>query len=311
MIAAALVDYDYPLRFTEKTPSPLVDQFKVMARLCEVFQGRLLTYLPFDPWRIANGDTDVWNAIKRDLDRGAALGIKLYPPMGFAPMGNDALDPYPSSWPAPQNQFGAKLEAAVRQMWAFATELDVPVIAHAAKSNAPYGDRVGLGSPGNWQTVFNQYKHARVCFGHFGGEGLLEEKDDDWPSEFLAKIQQYPNAYGDIAYFEDVLGRRKVVDGLGGRLSTFLSASSAAPQKMLYGSDWEMLAQEAHSELYFERFAKVFANTTLFKPAWVPKIFSANAQNFLGLHKGMRPRSRLVHFYTARGVNAAWLTEIT
>ena len=184
------------------------------------------------------------------------------------------------------------------------------MIAHAAKSNAPYGDRVGLGSPENWQNVFNQYRQARVCFGHFGGEGLLEEKDDDWSTSFLKQIHDYPNAYGDIAYFEDVLKRRRIADALARRLSAFLSSSEAAPEKMLYGSDWLMLAQEAHSEEYFARFAKLFANTKVFKPEWPPEIFGVNAQNFLGLHTGMRPRSRLEQFYQSRGVNAVWLSEI-
>src|SRR6266513_929294 len=309
MVAAALVDYEYPLGFTEETPSHLDDQFKVMARLSEVFEGRLLTYLAVDPWRVANGDRSVWEAAHSYLTNGAALGIKLYPPMGFAPLENSKFDPFPRSWPTPQKHFGEALEAAMKEMWEFATSLDVPVIAHAGRSNAPYGDRVGLGSPDNWQKVFDNYPKARVCFGHFGGEGLLEEKEDDWPTGFLKEIQQYPNACGDIAYFEDVLGPRKVVDALGGRLSTFLAASRAAPQKMLYGSDWLMLASEAHSEEYFARFAKLFADSKLFKPEWRGEILSANAQNFLGLHPGNRPRSRLETFYKNRGVNAAWLTD--
>ncbi|MBS0421832.1 MAG: amidohydrolase family protein [Proteobacteria bacterium] len=310
MIAAALVDYDYPLGATEKTPSPLTDQFQVMARLSEVFEGRLLTYLAFDPWRVANGDHSAFDALKSYITNGAATGIKLYPPMGFAPMGNDALATQPASWPAPQKEFGERLEVAMKDMWEFATSLDVPVIAHAGRSNAPYGDRVGLGSPDHWQKVFDRYPKARVCFGHFGGEGLLEETDE-WPAGFLKQIGAYSNAYGDIAYFEDILGPRNKVSALAQRLSTWLSSSGSPAEKMMYGSDWVMLAIEAHSEDYFARFAKLFSNPQLFEPKWVAEILSANAQNFLGLHAGQSSRVRLEQFYKARAVNAAWLKQIT
>jgi len=190
----------------------------------------------------------------------------------------------------------------------FAASLDVPVIAHAGRSNAPYGDRVGLGSPDNWQKVFARHPQARVCFGHFGGEGLLDEKDE-WPAGFLKQIGDYTNAYGDIAYFEDILGRANTVSALGRRLSTLLSSSAPAARKLMYGSDWVMLAIEAHSEEYFARFAKLLS-TPLFKPEWVPEILSTNAQDFLGLHSGQPSRSRLEKFYKDRAVDAAWLEEI-
>jgi predicted TIM-barrel fold metal-dependent hydrolase len=309
MIAAALVDYDYPLGAGgNSTPSPLIDQFKVMARISEVFGGRLLTYLPFDPWRVVFEGPGLFNALSDYIAHGAAIGVKLYPPMGFAPLNNAKVSPPPRSWPAQPADFAHQLDKALAKLWEFATEFDVPVIAHAERSNAPADDRVGLGSPDNWQAVFARYPKARVCFGHFGGEELFESKDD-WPKGFLNIVSKYSNAYGDISYFAEVLKRAKV-QGLARRLSDFLSGTGEAPKKMLYGSDWEMLALEARSEVYFDRFAQLLSDPKLFKPEIPSRVLSANAEDFLGLHSGQKSRSRLEAFYKARGVDAVWLKEI-
>ena len=79
---------------------------------------------------------------------------------------------------------------------------------------------------------------------------------------------------------------------------------------LLYGSDWEMLGIEAHSDQYFERFAKLLANPKLFEPDIPPHVLSANAEDFLGLHSGQNTRSRLEDFYKRRGVTAEWPTHI-
>ena len=309
LIAAALVDYDYPLG-AGKTPPPslLPEQFKVMARISEVFSGRVLTYLPFDPWRVVFEGSGIFNAVTDYITHGAAAGVKLYPPMGFAPLGNGDLKPPPPSWPKQPADFAAQLDRALVQLWEFAKASDVPVIAHAARSNAPADDRAGLGCPDHWQRVFDNYPNARVCFGHFGGEDLLKSKDS-WPQGFLDLVSRYPNAYGDIAYFEEVLERKKE-PALARRLSDFLVASKQAGNKMIYGSDWEMLGIEAHSEQYFQQFTTLFADPKLFKPDIPPHVLSQNAVDFLGLHPKQQTRSRLHDFYSKRSVNASWLAHI-
>jgi predicted TIM-barrel fold metal-dependent hydrolase len=309
MIAAALVDYDYPLGAGHNPPpSLLTEQFKVMARISEVFGGRVLSYLPFDPWRVAYEGPGVFEAIKDYIAHGAAVGLKLYPPMGFAPLGNARLTPPPCSWPSQPGDFGGVLDKALTDLWAFAIDLDVPVIAHSGQSNAPADDRVGLGSPEHWQPVFDSFPAARVCFGHFGGERLLASPDH-WPRAFLDLVSRYDNAYGDIAYFEDVLGRNTKPQ-LARRVADFLSASSSASGKMIYGSDWVMLGIEAHSELYFQDFAALLADPKLFKPDIPARILGQNAIEFLGLRPGYGTRSRLETFYSQRGVDAQWLSQI-
>jgi predicted TIM-barrel fold metal-dependent hydrolase len=308
LIAPALVDYDYPLESTAPTPSSLIDQIKVMARIAEIFQGRVLPYLPFDPWRVAHGDDKVFVAAQDYIANGAAVGFKIYPPMGFAPLGNVNLLRPPPSWPHIAN-FAQKLDEALTRFWEFTTKLDVPVLAHSTMSNAPYIDRVGLASPDNWNAVFGSYPKARVCFGHFGGQELLDSRNQ-WSKRFLDLVARYPNAYGDISYFEDVLTWYKLPT-IRRRLSEFAMLPQNATDKMIYGSDWEMLAIEANSDLYFEKMSKVLSDPK-FKSDVAAKVLGLNAQQFLGLHSGQQTRLRLEKkFYKDRSVVAKWLTQIS
>jgi hypothetical protein len=310
LITPALVDYDYPLGAGQSPPpSLLAEQFMVMERISEVFQGRVLPYLAFDPWRIAEGhDPAPFKAAQDYVNRGAAVGFKIYPPMGFAPFANVDVKPAPGSWPNSVH-FAEALDDALGQLWDFTTAADAPVLAHSGMSNAPYPDRVGLGAPNNWQKLFRdrRYSSARVCFGHFGGEGLLTEPDH-WPAQFLDLVSKYQNAYGDIAYFEDVLSSSTETK-LRGRLAQFVKQQDAVA-KMVYGSDWVMLAIEAHAELYLEKMREVLSNEQYFAKDVPAKVFSLNAQQFLGLHRGQKTRMRVESFYAAHNVDAAWLKQI-
>ena len=311
LIAPALVDYDFPLGVgASPPPSALVEQFKVMERISEVFQGRVLPYLPFDPWRIAQGHDDApFKAAQDQITRGAAIGFKLYPPMGFAPFANAEVKPAPSTWPKLPH-FAQDLDGAMGQFWDFATARDAPVLAHSGMSNAPFADRVKLGRPENWKKLLEdrRYSSARICFGHFGGEDLLQETNQ-WPAGFLGLVSKYPNCYGDIAYFEEVLSRSQEGE-LRDRLSAFMKQQDAE-NKIIYGSDWVMLAIEPHAELYFERMRDVLSNGQYFNQLVAAKVFSLNAQQFLGLHRNQKTRARLEAFYGAHNVDALWLKQIT
>jgi predicted TIM-barrel fold metal-dependent hydrolase len=308
LIAPALVDYDYPLGAGKSpAPSPLIDQFKVMARIAEIFQGRVFPYLPFDPWRMAAGDDTVFKAARDYVANGAAIGFKIYPPMGFAPLGNTKVS-VPASWPTTPH-FAEDLDKAMRQFWEVAAGLDAPVLAHSGMSNGPESDRIGLGSPDNWKWVFKEYASARVCFGHFGGEELLKSANH-WPLGFSQLVSGHPNAYGDISYFENALSQSTSTStALKGRLSDFMKLPGVN-DKMIYGSDWEMLAIEAHAELYLEKIRDLLSDQKYFNSDVPRKVFGLNAQQFLGLHPSQRSRDRLEKFYKARNVVAPWLAQI-
>jgi hypothetical protein len=67
--------------------------------------------------------------------------------------------------------------------------------------------------------------------------------------------------------------------------------------------------QDSHTEPA-PRPAALFADPKLFEPDITPHVLSQNAEDFLGLHRGQKTRSRLETFYTQRGFDAKWLTLV-
>ncbi len=305
LIAPALVDFDFGLGAKSPPPTGLPLQFQVMERISEVFGGRVLTYLPYDPWRHAISGRAMLDEALGFIKRGAAVGFKLYPPMGFAPWDNKKIPPSPD-WPK-DPAFPAKLDAALKMFWDAVSTLDIPVITHANPSNQAATSFKELGSPDNWKSLLqqSQYAKVRICFGHFGGQELLAAGKPAWPAGFLTLISSFEHAYGDVSYFSDILDP-SLEPKLRQRLAAFLKASPNALDKTIYGSDWSMIAIEPRAEIYFLGFANALGNASQFGANARGSVLGKNAVRFLGLNSGAASRSRLVNFYNSKKITAQW-----
>lgn len=307
VIAPAMVDYDYPLGAeNHHLPSPLPEQMEVMERVAILFQGRVLPYAPFDPWRVAAGDRSVISAARDSVDRGGLVGIKIYPPMGFAPYGNVTLatppNQRPSAWPSDPD-FPSRLDKALAELWTWCADpaRQIPVLAHSSPSNYSAVEFKEIGGPARWADALQHFPGLRVCFGHSGGQELLE---GPWTRDFAQLEQKYPGAYSDGSYFSAVLneGTRR---SLATRVGRLLDEKPAADKRLMYGSDWIMLSIEGHSDLYYEKFAAALASASV-PAAVVDQIFSTNAIDFLGLKRGQPTRQRLERFYATNHITPVW-----
>src|SRR5439155_1505294 len=99
IFACNMVDFDYGLGALRSPPTTLDMQIEVMSRIHVLSQGRIIPFAPFDPWRDYMEHGTALKRVKDAVTTGKSLGIKLYPPMGFAPAGN-AQVPRPSGWPS-------------------------------------------------------------------------------------------------------------------------------------------------------------------------------------------------------------------
>jgi len=100
---AHLVDYDWPLMCGEPTKSSLNDQVELMKRISIVSLGRVHTFAPFCPLREVAFRAGfpvkgmlTWSSlemVKRWVKECGCIGVKIYPPMGFAPYGNEQIPP--------------------------------------------------------------------------------------------------------------------------------------------------------------------------------------------------------------------------
>jgi hypothetical protein len=328
---SALVDYDWWLNSGMPTETSLQKQVDLMADLAVVTAGRLHYWAPFCPYRQAQWRLDprstfsslklVQNAVREN----GAIGVKIYPPMGFAPYGNATLPE--TTWSsvawlsglARSDSFGKELDRSMDELFAWCVAEDVPILAHANTTSGPSDAFEALAGSIYWQQALDKYGQLRVIFGHFGGA-----EDDASAGNARHFIQLMGsssagsgiNASADVSYFEKAMGNPS---GLETSLRSLMSRASdpngILEQRLLFGSDWKMLLLEAHADQYLKDFAEVFTNLAQNPPTGVDLSnlvadgLGRNALKAVGLHTHGASRDRLSKFYATRGVpTPRWMT---
>jgi hypothetical protein len=334
LIVAHLVDYDWWLSGGKATPTSLREQIDVMTSIAVLTGGRVHPFVPFCPFREAQyrrQPTSTFSSLElvqqAILSKGA-IGVKLYPPMGFAPLGNAGQSPdlwKSASWlPALAHEpgFGERLDAALRDLYAWCVKEDVPVMAHTNASNGPSDAFEALAGPDYWKLALQAYPRLRVSFGHFGsvtnrsggsaGAGAF--------LELLAPAADAPGsrAFADAAYFSEALERPQELEDA---LVTLFESDNRARQtlisRLMFGTDWKMLVLENDADRYLKGMSTIMGRVaTRLAPlgdySRLASNFSgANAAAFLGLKAGNVNRRRINDFYDRMNVGkGAWESKV-
>ena len=303
LFTPALVDYD--AWSDDRPPTPLWQQVLIqeqIARLAAVGRvGRpgahIHPFVAYDPRRQAEapaptgggGPSPASTAI--DLVRyavttGGFLGVKLYPPVGFAPFENVTLQP--------QLPFAAALDAALVLLYELCEAQEVPILTHASASNV-----YGLGferlvTPARWAPVLQRFPGLRLDLGHFGGELRA------WTDEAVALVDAHPNVYADLSnsplVYDDAFAAR-----LRALLPELFAKHPRLKRRLMYGSDWWLSGLDPAATAAVERFRLVLS--AVLTPDELADVMGRNALRFLGfLDEQNRPRSgaaarRLRAFY--------------
>jgi hypothetical protein len=138
-----------------------------MSRIQVVSDGRIFPFVPFDPWRYVYEGESALKRVTDAITDGGAVGVKLYPPMGFAPYGNATLNPKPM-WPVKDfPDFGKRLDQAMGALFSWCIQAQVPVLAHANPSNAAHPSYKRLGSPRKLEDGARRLSKAACLFRPF------------------------------------------------------------------------------------------------------------------------------------------------
>lgn len=319
-----LVDYDLPLGKGRQTETPFSDQIKVMQEIAVLTDGRVHYFAPFDPMKDALSDGATLRMAQQAVQNQGAIGVKLYPPMGFAPIGNAALPAgfWDQAWLPDfvrnDAAFGAKLDKSLHALYAWCQQEHVPIMAHTNRSNGPSDAFKELVAARHWRAVLDAYQDLRIDFGHFGDTSPgTHGGARTWP--FAALMQTPPLAggfaYADSGYFSEVFSDEaqlaKVLSDL--YAATAHKGDAALSRRLMYGSDWQMILMEGRfRENYLRRFERVFSSLGLSRSGTLGNdFFGLNAMNFLGLSKGQATRERLDAFYARRAVPPpAWMKKV-
>ena len=321
MLTPAMVDYDHWLD-AEPERSDLPGQVEVMGEISQRRAGAGLpvhAFLAFDPWRClaeraGPARRDTLAEVLREIATGRAIGVKLYPSMGFAAAGNAARSPddFPQSLrDLTGDRPGPALEAVMDELLDRCAREAIPVMAHCGQSNGSRREYEALAGPDLWEQALAKpgRRELRLNLGHFGGVwelGAQDEKQRGWAKHIARLFQEYPNVYADIGYFGSVLapGQEAWVAETG----TFIAGLADAPGarvrgRLMYGSDWSMIGQERNPEQYPARAVRALSAT--WRGEAEEDLRWRNAARFLGLGRGEATRSRVEAYYARERIDPA------
>ncbi len=334
LLVASMVDYDWWLANGKRTKTPLKTQVAVMEQISILSRGLLHGLVPYDPFRevaFLGGKgrrNDSSLALVQDAVRTRGfLGVKLYPPMGFAPLGNAGLGDFwkglglPSWTSAPvvyadksARSFGERLDEAMRALYQWCWEEEVPILAHSRMSYGPSPQFEALAGADYWGLALGEFPHLRISFGHLGD--FSDNLNQSVPTEAVKFLKLMgdaagsvgEHAFGDSGYYATVLTQEAC---LTERLKSFYSAlpeggRARIADRLMYGTDWNLLLNQGDIKDYFARFAAVFAQLNAVTPVENgrtagQRFFGYNAAAWMGLRDG-KARGRLEDFYRRNGV---------
>jgi predicted TIM-barrel fold metal-dependent hydrolase len=294
LFTPALVDMDLWVNGTSGVLIP--QQIVLQEKIVRLFGGRIHPFVAFDPMREkVSKETGGFSALywaKHAVHERGFLGVKVYPPMGFYPSGND--DP--------------GLEAALQDLYAWCVAEDVPIQAHCNDSNGAGPDYGGRANPIYWASVLDRHPALRLNLGHFGGvEDLIDKGEQSWAWK-IGELMNRPGSqvYADCGYHSFALDQDEAKAAqYFDRLEALFAAYPAARGRLLYGSDWQMIhvdrGREAYRSTYLDYFGDRF-------PDLGDGFAGGNAFAFLGLDtSGSKARERLRTFYDTHAIpDPAW-----
>ena len=355
LMTPAIVDFSKWLE--DEDQLSIQDQVDVMTRIaCRRGGPRVHGFVGFDPLRQAlydhhrrsPADMDPMAVVRRAIEvkqivvgdstrtTGGLVGVKLYPPMGFRATDNrhlpDASFNEPAYLRSPDtglgSQIGSKLDAALSKLYTWCSANNVPIMAHTSHSFGPSSDYEGRADPIFWADVIKQnaFPQLRINLAHFGHFNKAVQYprpqnyvDECWEWTVGKILTSSAEVYADISSLGEILktgSSRKIVECM----KAFKEHFPNSDERLLYGTDWSMIAQE-------ERFPKLFSSRpfpdlmTLFlravgyDDAQIEGIMFRNAVRFLGLGKAefekfgeKSTRGRLEKFYAAHNLSSDWMT---
>ncbi|WP_230165042.1 amidohydrolase family protein [Roseomonas sp. CECT 9278] len=328
--APSFVDYDtwlVPPEDKEYLSSPMSKQIEVANLLGKCLArstgARIVVHplVGFDPARqVRHGDA---LAVVRDaVAHKGAIGVKVYPPMGFRPLGNGDRNagPFVDFLETAIRNFGARLDDALLELYAYCNDEDVPIMAHCSPSQGRGPGFVQRAAPELWRPVLDRFPKLRVNLAHFGGVAgeaspprrgnepeqayesvrRLYNLRPQWAWTIATLMRDYPGrVYSDTGYFASVLNRSDWSSI--GTLHQIFDAIPETSRYLMYGSDWNVVAAEERIDEYSYRLRGAMA-PIMQDPVGRENFAWRNAARFFGLRTGDKARRRLEAVYRSWGV---------
>jgi predicted TIM-barrel fold metal-dependent hydrolase len=236
------------------------EQIRRTRQLVERFSGRLVTFVAWSPKR--ENDAEL---IERTVTSGGAIGVKVYPPSGYT--ADEAMnDP----------------------LWRLCLDRDIPVFTHCTPGGFEAKRGFGLKSdPKFWRAVLERPGHERLrlCLGHAGGsEGWFASTEEEWNTSFAKKVfdlcVDFPNVYCETGFLDEIFNGTMAQRFIA-RVARCIEERPEFARKLMYGTDWHMIARLDNHKSYFDTFREAFDDARL--RAHAQLFFYGNAVRYLNI----------------------------
>lgn len=318
----ATVDFDHFLCPPKRSSQG--DQMRVAALLSLMSGGYMLPLTAYNPWSHVLQGPSYLEQIETHVQSLGAVGVKIYPPMGFYPAGNQAL-PVNGRQGLPT---AAELDRHLSDFFKLCVKLGVPVMAHSGESCGYDGDADRFGGPAGWRELLKEFGQDApiVNLGHFGGGS--QKSGANWSREMaqLMSGDSGRRVYGDLGYWDELTDcddprAQRCLVALS-RLDSALQAYPGTAARLLYGTDWFMLSKEAQWSSYPEKMLAALERAKQVYPRLaqlnMDALFYGNLVDCYGLGAASASggksgnRLRVERFFSARGLPPPdWLPALS
>lgn len=286
IIAAAdtLVDFDYWVGDCDNAYSSMQDQIFLHQRLAKITDDYVFPVVAFNPWTAIKDKRQYMEMIEDAIQNRGFKGVKIYPPIGYYPMGNSE----PGVYPVDNNRRPdlKKLDDALNDLYDICISNSVPVMAHGNHSMGRNNKHKLMAGPEGWKKVFSREElpkltNLKVNIGHFGGNHKLDDLGNTWSTEFIELMKRYPNLYGDIGNWPG-LARGKGVPEFIDLLNKRISGNRKAYERIMFGTDWFMLSLNPDWKSYPKNIYDNLKGEGV-EEVVLKKFFSGNAKELFNL----------------------------
>lgn len=302
----AMVDFDYWLDGCDHPPSRLRDQVLLMEKLVKVTDGYVLPLMAYNPWSDLNSGGESLALLEEAVSDRGFVGVKMYPPICFEPLG-DGSSAVKKGWPSAD-----KLKPVLERFYKKCLDLDVPVMAHANFSMGAELVCKDRSSPGSWKTLLETpgFERLRINVGHFGGNHKPSSTGHFWSDDFVRLMTQAPHLFADIGFWDELAaGNVAVVNKLMGLMHSDIGSGQQAAQRIMFGTDWFMLAQKKNWPVYADHVRQQLESAGA-GSAEIERLLYRNVLDLYGLTRTTpgQNRQRLHDYYADNGISADWFS---
>jgi predicted TIM-barrel fold metal-dependent hydrolase len=270
-------------------------------------KARVHPFVAFDPLHEVRarsvGDVETpLGLVKTAIESYGFVGIKVFPPMGWRPIGNAKLDLFPPD-------SGERIDEALRDLYGWCEQEQVPLTAHCNRSNFANEGVADLAGPQGWIDVLEEFPALHLNLGHFGGVHATgaTAPGDDWPAQIARAAGRFDHLYADVG--NHPVSNEGLMEQYRSQLDAFFTGAETAAvrDRIMYGSDWFMEALHPEADQFLTQYEKFFGG-------WGADVaagfLGGRALRFLGFDDATNrnaQRLRLRYLQIAKDRTPAWL----